>query len=150
MINLQVKRSIKLPVNKSILMNAAQLTLDVENAPAGSDISVVIGDNVLLKRLNLRYRKIDAATDVLSFPSSDPDPDTKSIYLGDIIISLPQAQEQASGGGHTLLDELQLLVVHGTLHLLGYDHLEQEEKRKMQAAQNIILNQLGVKLEITL
>src|SRR4030065_1985870 len=121
MINLQVKRSVKLPIDKSILLHAAQLTLDTENVTAGSGLSVVIGDDNLLKRLNLRYRSIDTTTDVLSFPSSEPDPDNQSIYLGDVVISLPCAQENSSAGGHPVADELQLLVVHGILHLLGYD-----------------------------
>lgn len=150
MINLQVKRTVKLPVDKSSLLHTAQLTLGVEDATAGSDMSIVIGDDTLLKRLNLRYRSIDATTDVLSFPSREIDPDTRSLYLGDVIISLLRAQDQASAGGHSLEDELKLLVVHGTLHLLGYDHLEQADKKKMQAAQDSVLNQLGVKLVNTL
>jgi len=147
MINLQVKRTVKLPVDKSILLHAAQLTLDLENTSAGSELSVVIGDDTLLKRLNRNYRQLNTTTDVLSFPSSDPDPDTNLIYLGDVVISLPRAQEQANAGGHLLVDELQLLVVHGTLHLLGYDHLERTDKKKMQAAQDSVLTQLGVRLE---
>jgi len=146
MIHIQVKRSIKLPVQKSILLHAAQLTLDQGDSSSRTDISVVIGDDRLLKDLNQTYRNIDGSTDVLSFPSHELDPDTQSIYLGDVIISLPRAQEQASTAGHALVDELQLLVVHGTLHLLGYDHLEYVDKEKMQALQDKILHQLGVKL----
>ena len=131
-------------------MHAAQLTLEIENATARSDISIVIGDDALLKRLNPKYLKVDAPTDVLSFPSSEVDPDTKSIYLGDVVISQPQAAYQATAGGHPLVDELQLLVVHGTLHLLGYDHLVRADKKKMQAAQDNVLKQLGVNLHYTL
>lgn len=147
MINLQVKRTVKLPVDKSILLHAAQLTLDLENTSPGSEMSVVIGDDSLLKRLNYKFRQLNTTTDVLSFPSSEPDPDTNLIYLGDVVISLPRAQEQANSDGHPLVDELQLLVVHGTLHLIGYDHLERTDKKKMQAAQDIVLTQLGVSLE---
>jgi probable rRNA maturation factor len=150
MINVQVKRSVKLTINKTILSCAAQTTLEHEYAPAGSDISLVIGDDALLKRLNLKYRSINATTDVLSFPSREPDPDTETLYLGDIVISLPRAQEQANSGGHSLADELQLLVVHGTLHLLGYDHMESADKTRMQTAQDDILRQLGVNLELVL
>ncbi|OGO14632.1 MAG: rRNA maturation RNase YbeY [Chloroflexi bacterium RBG_19FT_COMBO_49_13] len=145
--NLQVKRTVKLPVDKSILLHAAQLTLDLENTSPGSEMSVVIGDDSLLKRLNYKFRQLNTTTDVLSFPSSEPDPDTNLIYLGDVVISLPRAQEQANSDGHPLVDELQLLVVHGTLHLIGYDHLERTDKKKMQAAQDIVLTQLGVSLE---
>jgi probable rRNA maturation factor len=146
MINLRVKRKVKLSVDKNILLHAAQLTLDLENVTQGSALSVVIGDDTLLKKLNQKYRSIAATTDVLSFPSSELDPDTNSIYLGDVIISLPRAEYQASAGGHPLVYELQLLVVHGTLHLLGYDHLGRADKKKMQLAQDQVLNQLGVRL----
>lgn len=150
MINLQVKRKIKLPVQKSILLQAAQITLDLENITSESSLSVVIGDDLLLKKLNLQYRGINTTTDVLSFPSNERDPDTNLQYLGDVVISLPRAELQASIGGHPLVEELQLLVVHGTLHLLGYDHLIGTEKKKMQAAQERVLNQLGVPIVVKL
>ncbi|OGN88583.1 MAG: rRNA maturation RNase YbeY [Chloroflexi bacterium RBG_13_48_10] len=150
MIYLQVKRKVKLPVDKSNILYAAQLTLNLENVERESSMCVVIGDDTLLRKLNHKYRNIDSATDVLSFPSSEHDPDTNSIYLGDVIISLARAEHQATAGGHPLEDELQLLVIHGTLHLLGYDHLGRVDKGKMQAAQDRILNQLGVNLEIKL
>jgi len=146
MINLQIKQKVKLPVDKTILLHAAQLTLDLENVTQESALSVVIGDDMLLKKLNYKFRNIDTTTDVLSFPSGELDPDTKMLYLGDVVISLPRAEYQASAGGHPLVDELQLLVVHGTLHLLGYDHLAQADKEKMQAAQDKALAQLAVKL----
>ena len=150
MIYLQVKRKVKLPVDISNILYAAQLTLNLENVERESSMCVVIGDDILLRKLNHKYRNIDSATDVLSFSSSEHDPDTNSIYLGDVIISLARAEHQATAGGHPLEDELQLLVIHGTLHLLGYDHLGRVDKGKMQAAQDRILNQLGVRLEIKL
>jgi probable rRNA maturation factor len=149
MINLQVKRAVKLPVERSTILHTAQVTLDFVNA-SGSDISIVMGNDELLKKLNQKFRNVDAATDVLSFSTSEPDPDTGSIYLGDVVISLPRAQAQATAGGHPVVDELQLLVVHGILHLLGYDHLEQVDKEKMQVAQDNVLHQLGVRLVSTL
>jgi len=146
MVTLHVKRTIRLPVDQSILLRAAQLTLDLDITANVSDLSIVVGNDLLLRELNLKYRNVDSTTDVLSFPSGEIDPDTQAYYLGDIIISLPRAQEHASSEGHPLVDELQLLVVHGTLHLLGYDHVESTDKVKMQAAQDNILKQLGLKL----
>ena len=146
MVNLQVKRNIKLPVDKSHLLRAAQLTLDLEKIALTSELSIVIGNDALLKKLNQKYRQVNTPTDVLSFTSGEVDPETKSVYLGDVVISLPRAQVQAAEGTHPLLDELQLLVVHGILHLLGYDHLEEADKEKMQEVQNKVLNNLGVKL----
>lgn len=146
MVTIQVKRSVRLPVEKSILLRAAQMTLDFTNTTKNSDVSIVVGNDALLQRLNLKYRNVDSTTDVLSFPSGEIDPDTQAYYLGDIVISLARAQEQSSSEGHALVDELQLLVVHGTLHLLGYDHMETADKVKMQAAQDVILQKLGLKL----
>ncbi len=150
MINLQVKRNIKLPIDKNNLLHAAQLTLETERANPSADVSIVIGNDALLKKLNSKYRQIDSATDVLSFPANESDPETKSVYLGDVIISLPRAQEQALAGGHTAGEELQLLVVHGILHLLGYDHQNKADKEKMQKSQKKILSLLGVNLANTL
>jgi probable rRNA maturation factor len=149
MINLQVKRPVKLSVEKEPLIQAARVTLDQENA-SGNDLSLVFGNDTLLRKLNRRYRNIDDTTDVLSFPEHELDPDTQSVYLGDVVISLARAEIQAEAAGHPLIDELQLLVVHGTLHLLGYDHQEQADKNKMQAVQDDILQQLGVSLVSTL
>lgn len=147
MIHLQVKRSLKLPVDRSIPLHAAQITLDAGAASARADMTIVIGNDRLLENLNRKYRHVAAVTDVLSFPDNEPDPDTGSVYLGDVVISLPRAEEQASAEGHSLSEELQLLVVHGTLHLLGYDHIERRDKQKMQVLQDSILEQLGVKLK---
>jgi probable rRNA maturation factor len=104
----------------------------------------VLADNVRLQELNRNYLGIDAPTDVLSFPASETDPETGARYLGDILISIPRAEEQAQSGGHPLEAELQLLVVHGVLHLLGYDHAETGEKAKMWKAQSEILEALGL------
>jgi probable rRNA maturation factor len=150
MITVQVNRPIALPMDKDILERAAQQTLVTANVATQSDLSIVLGDDELLHSLNHKYLGIDAPTDVLSFPAGHTDPDTHSIYLGDIIISFPQAQSQATAGNHPLADELQLLVVHGVLHLLGYDHMADEDKKKMQAAQDETLMQLGVKLKTSL
>lgn len=146
MITIQVKRNVSLPVDRSILLHAAQLTLTSSNIPGQSNLTIVIGNDKLLQKLNHQYRQVDSPTDVLSFPSGEIDPDTDAPYLGDVIISLPRASEQASAENHPLADELQLLVVHGILHLLGYDHIRPGDKQKMQTAQNKILSQLGVQM----
>ncbi len=148
MVTLQVKRSVKLPLDNSLLVRAAEATLDI--ATPDSEVSIVVGNDVLLKQLNRKYRGLDTTTDVLSFPSGEIDPDTHQEYLGDVIISLPRAEAQAVTEGHPLADELQLLVVHGVLHLLGYDHLDPVDKVRMQAAQNKILSALGIDLVINL
>jgi probable rRNA maturation factor len=112
--------------------------------PETSDITVLIGDDITIQQLNFQYLGIDAPTDVLSFPSNETDPDTGNQHLGDIIISFPRALEQAQQSAHPVESELQLLLVHGTLHLLGFDHSVSEEKERMWSIQAAILNQLGV------
>src|SRR4026209_2282829 len=99
-----------------------------------SNLSVVLTDNRKLRTLNRDYLGIDAPTDVLSFPASEPDPETGARYIGDILISIARAQIQATGAGHPLESEVQLLVVHGVLHLLGHDHAEAQEKVRMWQA----------------
>jgi probable rRNA maturation factor len=146
MVTIQIKRNVKLPVDKSILLQAARTTLESTGSAENSAVSIVIGNDDLLHKLNQQYRQVDAPTDVLSFPSGEVDPDTSEIYLGDVVISLPRAREQASAEGHPIVEELQLLVVHGILHLLGYDHEETKDKKRMQITQDKILNQLGVAL----
>jgi probable rRNA maturation factor len=144
MITIQVKRKVRLPIHKSVLRSAAELAIKYTQKYDHADLTLVIGDDALLRKLNLQYRRLDAPTDVLSFPSGEIDPDTLLVYLGDVIISLPRAEQQAFTQGHAVGDELQLLVVHGTLHLLGYDHAEAIDKKKMQEAQDKVMSQLGL------
>jgi probable rRNA maturation factor len=133
-------------VHAQLLEDAAVAVLAYENIPSTSEITVVLDDDAHIQNLNLQFLGIDAPTDVLSFPSDEIDPETENRYLGDIIISYPRAVAQAQAAGHSVESELQLLVVHGTLHLLGYDHAEENEKRNMWEVQQNILTTLGVTL----
>lgn len=108
------------------------------------NLAVVLTDNRKLHKLNLDYLGVDAPTDVLSFPASESDPETGARYIGDILISVPYAAKGARQAGHPLESELQLLVVHGVLHLLGHDHARPKEKSKMWKAQAQILESLGL------
>ncbi len=150
MVTLQVKRSVRLPLDKSLLVIAAETTLNLASHIRHADVGIVIGNDALLKKLNHRFRGVDATTDVLSFASSEIDPDTRDEYLGDVIISLARAEDQALTEGHPLADELQLLVVHGVLHLLGYDHQAPGDMESMQAAQDKILSALDVNIALNL
>lgn len=131
------------PADHTALERAAEQTLRRARADASSEATIVVSDDAHLQALNRQFLGVDAPTDVLSFPGGDTDPDSDALYLGDVIISLPRAQAQATAGGHSLKDELQLLVVHGMLHLLGYDHAEESEKAEMWAIQTAILEDLG-------
>ena len=123
---------------------AAQATLAHQRVGGDVDLSIVLADDKKLRELNRDYLGLDAPTDVLSFPASESDPETGARYLGDILISIPRAAEQARAAGHDLASEVQLLVIHGVLHLLGHDHAEAEEKARMWAAQAEILQGLGL------
>jgi probable rRNA maturation factor len=133
-------------ISPALLEKTAQMVLLELTPEKEIDLSIVIENDETLKQLNLEYLNIDAPTDVLSFQMNDLDPETKRIYLGDIIISFPRAESQAQAASHPVESELQLLVVHGVLHLLGYDHSEDEEKKKMWEVQASLLNKLDVKL----
>ncbi len=122
---------------------AARSTLEHAGA-AEADLTIVLGDDVKIRALNKEFLDNDAATDVLSFPAGEIDPATGRLYLGDVIVSLERAGEQARERGHSLDDEVQLLVVHGVLHLIGHDHAGAEEKERMWAAQAEILVSLGI------
>jgi probable rRNA maturation factor len=128
------------------LSKAAEAAL----AHAGSEkcsLTVVITGNKRLKELNQQFRGIDEATDVLSFPS-DANRKDEARYMGDVIISHPRARSQAKAAGHSLVAELQLLLVHGILHLLGHDHADRSSKAKMWAAQDEILHGLGIHIDV--
>lgn len=148
MVNLIIADPFLQLVEGQQLEKAALATLTHENASTSSDLSIVVEDDNYLHELNKEFRGVDAPTDVLSFPSGEEetDPDTEQVNLGDIIISYPRAVEQAGTAGHPVINELQLLVVHGVLHLLGHDHADPEEKAKMWAAQAEVLHHLGVQI----
>jgi probable rRNA maturation factor len=132
------------PFPEDLLTRAAQVALEHESQTVESDLSIVLTDDERLHQLNREYLGIDAPTDVLSLPASETDPETGAPYLGDILISVPRAHMQAGVAGHPLESEVQLLVVHGVLHLLGHDHAEPEEKARMWKAQAEILEHLGL------
>jgi probable rRNA maturation factor len=133
------------PVASGLIERAARSALSHPSAGAANgDVTIVLTDDAQLQQLNRDYLGIDAPTDVLSFPASETDPETGASYLGDILISIPRAEAQAHAADHPLEAEVQLLVVHGILHLLGHDHATPEEKSKMWKAQAEILESLGL------
>ncbi len=121
------------------LERAARHALSYTGEAEGAELTIVISTDAQLQELNRKYLGVDAPTDVLSFPVGEVDPESKALYLGDILISYPRALAQAEAAGHPVQAELRLLVVHGALHLLGYDHAEEDEKDLMWKAQDEIL-----------
>lgn len=134
------------------LQIAAYEVLRQNDAPEDSYLSLIISTDEHLQDLNEKYRGINVPTDVLSFPS-DPLPqgvgeEDEGGYLGDVIIGLPYVVRRAVAEGHELKAEIKLLVVHGVLHLLGYDHDTPENQSEMWALQAQALSALGIRLDV--
>ena len=125
------------------IRSAAQRLLEAENCTANTEVSILLTDDARIAELNKEYRKIDGPTDVLSFSQLEGEdealPGVEERLLGDVVISVETARRQADGQGHSLEREIDVLLVHGILHLLGYDHAEPEDERVMFARQNEIL-----------
>ncbi|MEP7291433.1 MAG: rRNA maturation RNase YbeY [Chloroflexota bacterium] len=134
-------------LDEARLQAAAALVLSRHEGESDGDITIAISDDQNVADLNRQYRGVDAPTDVLSFPMDSALPNDTH-YLGDLMIAYPYASAQAEREGHALNDSLTLLVVHGTLHLLGYDHDTPEHRAEMWAAQESALVALGIPIEI--
>lgn len=111
------------------------------------EFSVIIVDNEKIHEINKEFRGIDRPTDVITFALEDNEdfPEMETRILGDIYISLDKAKGQALEYGHSFLRELSFLSIHGFLHLLGYDHMEENDEKVMFSKQEEILNGFGIK-----
>jgi len=147
------------------LENTIIFALKEEEVNVPCEVSLVFVDNEEIREINNENRGIDRATDVLSFPILDYPEDKvyKEVYkeekfdetfldgeelvIGDIVLSLEKALEQSKEYEHSFEREASYLVVHSVLHLLGYDHMQEEEKKKMRAREEEILNKLNIRRE---
>lgn len=146
---------------KDVIKNVVNYSLDYINCPYETELNVTLTDNEEIRRINKEFRNIDSPTDVLSFPMIEYDkpgdfsvvedseqdcfePDTGELVLGDIIISLEKVYSQADEYGHTPKRELAFLVAHSMLHLFGYDHMDDEERKDMEDKQKDILDALKI------
>jgi len=110
-----------------------------------TEVSVVLADDALIRRLNRQWRRIDQATDVLSFPVVDEEPPPRAPFLmGDVVLAFETVAREAQEQGKSLADHMRHLVVHGVLHLMGYDHEAPEEAERMEALETEVLARLGV------
>ncbi|MCR4629170.1 MAG: rRNA maturation RNase YbeY [Bacillota bacterium] len=150
---------LNLPYEK-IIEEIVLAALDYEKCPYEAEVSVVLTDNENIHALNKEFRSIDRPTDVLSFPMCDYEtpadfdrleedaedcfnPETGELLLGDIVISIDKVREQAASYGHSETRELAFLVAHSMLHLMGYDHMEDDERIVMEKKQEEILQSKG-------
>lgn len=134
------------------IADMASSVLELSDDFKDIDVNIIIMDNESIWEINLAQRGIDAPTDVLSFPMFEfseicklPDISEEEAILGDIIISLDRAREQAEEYGHSLKRELGFLFLHGLLHILGFDHETEKERMEMEAYQDKILDNLSIK-----
>jgi probable rRNA maturation factor len=126
-------------------------TAKKENIEEQTEVSVTFVSNERIHEINLEYREKDSPTDVISFAMEELGEGEVELIggemprvLGDIIISVPKAREQAEEYGHSFTRELGFLAIHGFLHLLGYDHMTKEDEKKMFTRQKEILNEYGL------
>ncbi|MCD4673397.1 MAG: rRNA maturation RNase YbeY [Anaerolineaceae bacterium] len=143
MINIIISEAYASQLPQYLIQETAQAVFRHQKVLDSSTLSIVIADNQRLKDLNRQFRSIDSPTDVLSFSSGEIDPETGQEYLGDIIISWQKAEGQARTSNQSVACEIRLLVIHGILHLLGFDHATIEEQKEMWAIQNQILEEFG-------
>ncbi len=146
---------------KALFDRVAQAVLDSENCPYEAAVSLLLTDDAGIREYNKNYRSIDAETDVLSFPNlefetpgdfSDVeqreadcfDPDTGELVLGDIILNVSRAKEQAAEYGHSELREFAFLLAHSMYHLCGYDHMTPPEAELMEEKQESVLQALSI------
>lgn len=150
--------------HKDILNNVNHVILEClkeEKVDLEAEISLTVVNEVEIKEINKEHREIDKVTDVLSFPQIEPAEDggidweefdetlymnfdTKDIMLGDIVLCYEVAEKQAEEYGHSLEREVCFLVAHSMFHLLGYDHMTEQEEKNMRAKQESVLNNLGI------
>lgn len=147
---------------ESVINRVVRAALAYESCPCEAEVNVLLTDDDTIQSLNREYRGIDSTTDVLSFPSvefaeggdfsiledeySDIyfHPETGDLLLGDIAVSVQKVHEQAEAYGHSEERELAFLVAHSMLHLMGYDHIDEDEREVMERKQREILDQLGI------
>lgn len=147
---------------EALARQVVEQVLDMERCPYETEVELILTDGENIRRMNREFRGIDRETDVLSFPMTDYpepasfdfleteagddcfDPDTGELLLGDIVISVPRAREQAEEYGHSLKREYAFLIAHSMLHLLGYDHMSPEEAAVMEEKQEAALQALGI------
>lgn len=118
-----------------------------EHLSSEIDVSIVFESDEEIQKLNAQFRGINQPTDVLSFSAQETDPETGRLYLGDVIISYPRALTQAKLAGHTVESEIQLLIIHGMLHLMGFDHDTEVKKKEMWQKQESLLQHLSVQIK---
>lgn len=153
----RARRGLGHPGAYLLIRRAVSAALAAEGVAVPCEVNVLLTDDAGIREINRENRKVDAATDVLSFPfceleagafradDCERDPETGSVFLGDMVLSLPRCAAQGEEYGHGFDREAAYLAVHSTLHLLGYDHMDEgPEKRRMRGREKQIMRKLGL------
>lgn len=144
------QKEVKIPTGlRMLIRRCCNAVLRIEEFEGGAEISVTFVDNEEIKKLNRQYRNKNIETDVLSFPMGengvyDTNPETGAKILGDVVISMQKAVEQAEVYGHSFQREVGYLTAHSVLHLLGYDHEEAMDRVHMREKEETVMNLLGL------
>lgn len=143
----------ELPNEEALIKKVVKKVLEEEKVVQDVDVYITLTNNEEIHKINKEYREVDRPTDVLSFPmyereeiyklKADENDEVEKI-LGDIIVSIEKVKEQAEEYGHSFERELAYLVTHGCLHLLGYDHMIEEEQKEMRTREELILEMLNI------
>lgn len=151
-VNIQNRqKTVKVPTGLRLLIRrCCHAVLVMENFEGAAEVDVMLVDNNQIRSINKEQRQIDAATDVLSFPlgengNYDVNPETGNQMLGDVVLSLERAVQQAQQYGHSLQREVGYLTVHSILHLLGYDHVQGGlDAVRMREREEAVMNAIGL------
>ena len=144
------QKAVKIPTGiRMLVRRCCNAVLKLEKFEGPAEISVTFTDNAGIRELNRQYRDKDIDTDVLSFPMGengvyDVDMETGAKILGDVVISMEKARDQAERFGHSFQREVGYLTAHSVLHLLGYDHIDNLEKVRMREKEELVMEQLGL------
>ena len=144
------QKTVKIPTGiRMLVRRCCNAVLKLENFEGPAEISVTFTDNAGIRELNKQYRDKDIDTDVLSFPMGengvyDIDMETGAKILGDVLVSMEKARDQAERFGHSFQREVGYLTAHSVLHLLGYDHVDNLERVRMREKEELIMEQLGL------
>ena len=160
-INFECEYDRKLGIDyEEIARTVINAALDYEKCPYEAEVGLTLTDNSGIREFNREFRNLDKPTDVLSFPLVEYDapgkfdfleeafdcfnPESGELMLGDIVISLDKVQEQSEAYGHSALREYAFLIAHSMLHLMGYDHMEEEDAKIMEQRQEDILRSVNI------
>jgi|YelNatPaOPRAMG01_1025707.scaffolds.fasta_scaffold232790_1 probable rRNA maturation factor len=147
LVDVQVAPQYETLVDQALLRQAVAATVQHQGLQEDTEVTLVITDDEGIRTLNFEFRDLDMPTDVLAFPGTLDEnfvtPEGYSGYLGDVVISYPRAEEQAHLAGHPVERELQLLTIHGVLHLMGFDDADEAGWRRMMEVQDEILASLA-------